>query len=305
MATFERLASKLPKVMNPREGAAFGRIAIKAETQELDLLDNNGNATITHFDSSGVAVGGQPTYDSTNSKISGEDSLVFTGQSDANEYISVVFATPFDLSQLNFVNLWVWATTSAFSAGDYEIEFRNGSTVLLTEDLRPPVSANIQTVHESDISALLRTKVTEVRIRKTTSNANVIELQNLLAYDYSNGKGPVYGECEIARNVGAALSRGDIVVKTIGYHNGVEVAAGNDSTAKGPCVIGGATDANVMFQVTGDAYMEVDDAANVAAGDAVSPTGSGTVDNDTTGVRMGTFLEAGDDDEHVLVALGR
>lgn len=306
----ERLAAKLPPLVNPQEGLAAGRLAIKADVTLVALLDDVTTPTVQHFNSSNVAVASQPVQASaTPDERLGDvaNYVKFTAQTDPNEYVKISLASAVNLSKYNYLALWVSSDT-AIAADDYEIELLKDGVALNngTKGLPAITTADIWGWLEVKIDDINRESVDEIRIRNTTNDNDVVSFQYLIAYDYSNGGGPVNGVCEVHENIGStALVRGDLANKPVGRQTGVAEAADNDTDVIGPIVIGGAVGDNVLVQTSGDIYVVTGTGGSTAGLQAV-PTGPQTADDDSTafGAGFGVWKETIAAGGHARLRLG-
>jgi len=143
---------------------------------------------------------------------------------------------------------------------------------------------------EIDISALTREKVSHIGfINKNTNAAEAIMVDEIIAYKFGNGWGPVGGPCLwIPIQNGVTLTKGNIAQFTVSTIHRLDAADADSTTVIGPVVIGGTGNAagTVLgcVQCHGPAYLQANavategEAQQFVAGNLIADGTSGQIE---------------------------
>lgn len=283
----------VPTTRYENEGLAVPRLLIHSDWTLVDLLDDLTGNVITHVDSAGAAVAGEPDVESATptARRGSGNYIEYEGQSDAGEYMQIAFATAQNLEQYNFLGFWRQSDTNTLVT-DYDLEFLDANGAVITSFNLPAATASVWQFVEIDISDVVRDAVKYIRIVCDVADNDVIDYESMIAYTYGNGAGPVFGTCGVYTSTGA-ITRGDLVVGVQGRPGYVAQAENNGVFTIGKALntVTGA-DEDVIVQETGEVYIRCS-GTTVAAGDQAVPSSATTADDDTTaGSGFGMWKEA-------------
>lgn len=213
--------------------------------------------------------------------------------------------------------LRIWMNTSATQvAGDLTVTFLDFRRVVIGTAISVPAisTASVWQAVEIDYrSQRPFAGATPAIIRITNTNpaaAETLRVEQMDAYQFSNGHGPVNGNV-IQRVADAAMARGSLVVEVPGQEDLVTAGASNATQSLGLVCEGwlpgapesveapSASGDPVWIQTTGAVYLEVAAAATPAVGDPVAAVTSTTFDDEEViGQSIGNWKEAGVAGEH-------
>lgn len=273
-------------------GVSVPRLAIKSEVLLIDLLDDLTGNVITHYNSAGALVAAEPDVESVTPDrrdSAGNDYIEWNGQTDSGEYLKIAFAVPQNWSAYNYLGLWAQSDTTTIVT-DYDLELLDINGDLIASFNVPALTAGVWQALEFDISSHIRSSIGYIKIQCDVADNDVIDLFNLIVYEYGTGKGPANGLCGeyITTEI---LAVGDYVSFIPGRPGYVKKGANNATDIIGVCIKAAAVDAKTLVQETGRLYLR--SAGVITINDPCSAASATTADNDTTAGRpFGTWLEA-------------
>jgi len=183
-----------------------------------------------------------------------------------------------DLRRYDFLGGWNFgiATGGYGTATELEIAIKDLSSGVATwsagQDMNVAPADDVHKRFEVDISALTRQKVSHLGfINKNTNAAEAIMVDELVAYKFGNGWGPIGGPCLwLPIQSGVTLARGNIAHFESGIVHRMDITSAEDGTSLGPCVIGGTGNAAGTVlgcaQYAGIAYLQANAATTAYEG---------------------------------------
>ncbi|MBC8232811.1 hypothetical protein H8E77_24960 [bacterium] len=183
-----------------------------------------------------------------------------------------------DLRRYDYLGMWNFgiATGGFGTASELEIAIKDLTSGTATWssgiDVNVAPTDDVHKRFEIDITTLTREKVSHIGfINKNANAAEAIMVDEIVAYKFGNGWGPVGGPCLFLPIQSAVtLTKGNIAQYTVSTVHRLDAADANSTTVIGPVVIGGTGNAagTVMgcVQAYGPAYLQANAATTAGEG---------------------------------------
>ncbi len=239
----------------PKAGPAFhgiteiggGLVYLDSRLQRLALLDAATEFTTKRYNGSGTENGsGAPlvAFDATDTAKRGSgNTLEITFQNDAGAYVDIVFNTPQRLDWARYIGGWILSQdASVMDGGDVVIRVLDDDGKQINSDTNFDGDTDLVWDRFETLIGGARNKVRTIRIVSVVAINNLrLRLENLLAYEWGNGLGPVQGRVAWYEVDSGSPARGQYVelvdvsshkvVACSGYNHGqlgkvIEVATG-------------------------------------------------------------------------------
>lgn len=294
---------------------------VAADVEELAVWSSlTAEGTWAAYESDGTQGGDQPVVSSSATvRTTGKNTIQVAwdpnGTAQQSQYVDYPLATLSNsLARRNYVRIWT-RSNGTMAAGELTLSFLDANGAVIGSAINFPAigTANVWFACEFNIqsirAALVQSKPGPHYIRITNTNSAAADTTlffNPIAYDISNGTGPVFGHV-LKLTADAARARGTIMRCQPGYEHTAVVGASNSVANFGPVVEGWSSatvgSTNVAFaapasagdpvwvQVTGICWPTCG-AGGGTIWYPVSLTSSVTVDDEeAVGQSMGTFIE--------------
>lgn len=217
-----------------------------------------------------------------------------------------------DWRDTDYLGFWTHAESADHfgTAGELQMSIDNDGTIQTYVN----VPANQGTAHkfvEIDMTDWDRDKVRGLYIKDNNANASeTTYIDRIMRYKFSNGKGPVLGQCmSYPITSGQTLTRGQIAKIVVGSTHRIQVEAAASVLTLGPVVIGGTGNAAGTVwgtvQIGGLCYLEA--SAATVLGEGLEWAATHAVAGVSTGVDENSFARgfevAGEQYDHILCQL--
>jgi len=213
----------------------------------------------------------------------GTDAILLTATTAESGYVStddIVESGPIppdingdqwvDWRDVDYIGWWQQCNTGFNTAGELTFRLKNNGTWSAAQNVAAGTDSVWQR-QEIDISSLDRDKVQAIRFDNEAPITEAVEIDDIIRYKHSNGKGPVMGPC-IAVQIknGVTTARGNICEYESAAVRRLNLEAAAGVTTLGPCVIGGTGNAQGtvwgVVQIGGLAYLRASETIVVGEG---------------------------------------
>lgn len=200
-----------------------------------------------------------------------------------------------DWRDSNYVGWWQKCDTGFNTAGEMQFRIKNNGTWSAAQNVAAGTDSVWQR-QEIDISSLDRDKVEEIRFDNNNDNAaEAVQVDAIIRYMHSNGKGPVLGPCmAFPIKSGVTIARGNICEFEAGTTRRIDLEAAAGVETLGPCVVGGTGNAQgtvwAVVQIGGLAYLRA--GGTIVAGEGCIWGAAHTIIGATTGEDENNFAKA-------------